>query len=81
MKKTLKIISVISLILFSILFIGSRISDNEIFNNVDWRNLTVIIYLITSLYYFKMDNKDKKAEIQSLKLELKKIKNSDRLEK
>ena len=72
MKRILKTISVFSILIFLILFIGSRITKIEIFNNVDIRNIFVIIYLITSLYYYKIDSKEKNNEIQKLKSELKK---------
>ena len=72
MKRILKTISVICILIFLILLIGSRISKIEIFNNVDLRNICVIIYLITSLYYYKIESKEKNDEIQKLKSELKK---------
>ena len=71
MKRIVKTISIISIYLFVILLIGSRVSDFEIFNNVDLRNISVIIYLITSLFYHRIDSKEKKAEIQDLKAKLK----------
>ena len=71
MKKILKTTSIISIYLFLILLIGSRVSDFEIFNNVDLRNISVIMYLITSIYYHRIDSKEKNAEIQDLKSKLK----------
>ena len=53
------------------LLIESRVSDFKVFNNVDLRNISVIIYLITSIYYYRIDSKEKNAEIQDLKAKLK----------
>jgi len=40
------------------------------FNTMEIRSILVIIYLISSLIYYKMDIKDKNAEIQQLKQKL-----------
>ena len=62
MKKTLKKISTVSIVLFNIL---------KEFNLTEIRSFLVLIYLFSSLIYFKMEVKDKNAEIQDLKLKLK----------
>ncbi|WP_425077905.1 hypothetical protein [Psychroserpens sp. S379A] len=72
MKKTLKIISTVSIILFGILWISSKFDFLTKYNSIDFRNILVLIYLFTSLKYFQMEVKDKNAEIQELKLKLKK---------
>lgn len=74
MKKTLKIISTVSIILFGILWISSKFDFLTEYNSIDFRNILVLIYLFTSLKYFQMEVKDKNAEIQELKLKLKKTK-------
>ena len=74
MKKTLKIISTVSIILFGILWILSKFDFLTKYNSIDFRNILVLIYLVTSLKYFQMEVKDKNAEIQELKLKLKKTK-------
>lgn len=74
MKKTLKIISTISIVLFGGLWISSKFDFLNEFNSIDVRNILVLIYLFTSLKYFQMEVKDKKAEIQDLKLKLEKRK-------
>jgi hypothetical protein len=74
MKKTLKIISTVSIVLFGVLWISSKFNFLNEFNSIDIRNILVLIYLFTSLKYFQMEVKDKNAEIQELKLNLEKIK-------
>ena len=74
MKKTLKIISTVSIILFGFLWISSKFDFLTEYNSIDFRNILVLIYLFTSLKYFQMEVKDKNAEIQELKLKLKKTK-------
>ena len=70
MKKTLKIISTVSIVLFGVLWISSKFNFWNEFNSIDNRNILVLIYLFTSLKYFQMEVKDKNAEIQVLKLKL-----------
>ena len=74
MKKTLKIISTVSIIIFGILWISSKFNFLNEFNSIDFRNVLVLIYLFTSLKYFQMEVKDKNTEIQELKLKLEKTK-------
>jgi len=74
MKKTLKIISTVSIVLFGILWITSKLDFLIEYNSIDFRNILILIYLFTSLKYFQMEVKDKNAEIQELKLKLKKTK-------
>ena len=74
MKKTLKIVSTISIVLFGVLWISSKFNFLNEFNSVDIRNILVLIYLFTSLKYFQMEVKEKNAEIQELKLNLEKAK-------
>jgi len=71
MKKTLKIISTVSIVLFGVLWILSKFNILKEFNLIEFRSILVLIYLSTSLIYFKMEVKDKNAEIQDLKLKLK----------
>ena len=74
MKKGVKIISEISIILFAVSLIVSKFNESIEWNSNGLRNVLVIIYLITSLYYSKMEIKDKNREIQELKLKLKQSK-------
>ena len=74
MKKTLKIISTVSILLFGILWISSKFDFLTKYNSIDFRNILVLIYLFTSLKYFQMEVKDKNSEIQELKLKLEKSK-------
>jgi len=74
MKKALKIISTVSIVLFGILWITSKLDFLIEYNSIDFRNILILIYLFTSLKYFQMEVKDKNAEIQELKLKLKKTK-------
>ena len=74
MKKVIKIISDLSIILFGISLIVSKFNESIEWNSNGLRNILVIIYLIASLYYSKMEIKDKNREIQELKLKLKQTK-------
>tara|TARA_R110002049_G_C8814099_1_gene533819 strand:+ start:13 stop:246 length:234 start_codon:yes stop_codon:yes gene_type:complete len=74
MKKGMKIISEISIILFAVSLIVSKFNESIEWNSNGLRNVLVIIYLITGLYYSKMEIKDKNREIQDLKLKLKQSK-------
>lgn len=65
-------ISAASILLFGFLWILSKFNILNEFNSIDIRNIFVIVYLFTSLKYFQMEVKDKNAEIQVLKLKLKK---------
>lgn len=71
MKKTLKKISTVSIVLFGLLWILSLFNILKEFNLTEIRSFLVLIYLFSSLIYFKMEVKDKNAEIQDLKLKLK----------
>ena len=70
MKKTLKIISTVSIVLFGILWISSKLDFLTEYNLTDFRNILVLIYLFTSLKYFQMEVKDKNTKIQELKFKL-----------
>lgn len=72
MKKGLKIISDLSIIAFGLLIVSSKFIDLGYFNSPDFTNILVIIYLISSLYYYKMELKDKDSKIQELEHSLKK---------
>lgn len=74
MKKTLKIVSTVSIVLFGILWISSKFNLLPEFNSPDIRKFFVLIYLFTSLKYFQMEVKDKNAEIQEFKKRLEKTK-------
>ncbi|MDO7135327.1 MULTISPECIES: hypothetical protein [Algibacter] len=74
MKKTLKIVSTVSIVLFGILWISSKFNFLTEFNSPDIRTFFVLIYLFTSLKYFQMEVKDKNDEIQELKIRLEKTK-------
>lgn len=67
MKKSLKIISIISLIIFAILWILGKFVDFENFNTLEISNIFVIIYLLSSLKYYQLDSRDKDAIIKELK--------------
>ena len=70
MKKLLKIIFTTSILIFLILWILMTFVGESKFNTMEIRSILVIIYLISSLIYYKMDIKDKNAEIQQLKQKL-----------
>lgn len=71
MKKVLKIVFTTSILIFLILWILMVFFGESKFNNMEIRSIFVIIYFISSLIYYKMDVKDKDAEIQQLKQKLK----------
>lgn len=75
MKKGLKIISDLSIIAFGLLIVSSKFIDLGYFNSPDFTNILIIIYLISSLYYYKMELKDKDSKIQELENSLKKKSN------
>jgi hypothetical protein len=77
MKSTLKIISTVSIVLFGILLILSKFDFLTEYNTTDFRTILVLLYLFTSLNYFKREVKDKNTEIQELKLKLEKMKKSN----
>lgn len=71
MKKTLKIISMVSLTLFGILWILSKFIDSTEFNTIwDFRDVLILIYLFAGLKYYQMEVKDKNAAIRKLKIKL-----------
>ena len=71
MKKLLKIISDYSIMLFGALIISEKFIDLGYFNNPDFTNLLVVIYLISSLYHSKLVIKEKDMKIQKLENQLK----------
>lgn len=71
MKKVLKIVFTTSILIFLILWILMVFFGESKFNNMEIRSIFVIIYFISSLIYYKIDVKDKDAEIQQLKQKLK----------
>jgi hypothetical protein len=70
MKKSLKIISIFSIILFGMLWILSNFIDSTGFNTIEIRNILVLIYLFTSLKYYQIEARDKDAVIKELKAKL-----------
>ncbi|MFO7672702.1 MAG: hypothetical protein R6V74_03240 [Lutibacter sp.] len=74
MKKTLKIISIVSLILFGIFWSLSKFIDSTEFNAIwEFRDVVILIYLFTGLKYYQMEVKDKNAIIKELKTKLREI--------
>ncbi|QSS96943.1 hypothetical protein [Psychroflexus sp. ALD_RP9] len=71
MKKLFKIASTASIVLFGIFWILSQFNFLTDYISTDIRNIFVLIYLFTSLKYFKLELNDKKTEINKLKMQLK----------
>jgi hypothetical protein len=71
MKKALKIIFTVSILIFLVLWILSKFMDKSEFNTMEIRNILVLIYLVSSLKYYKMEVDDKNTEIENLKAKLK----------
>lgn len=66
-KATLKTLSFIALIAFAILYIFEGFFAIELALGNGLREAFVLIYIIASLYYYRMELKDKNDEIQQLK--------------
>jgi len=69
MKKTFQIISYTSITLFGILWISSKFMESNDFNNIDIRNILVLVHLFTSLKYYRIMSKEKDDIIKSLREE------------
>ena len=65
-KLILKYISYISLFAFGILYLLDTFFDVQFSDNNGLRQTFVLAYLISSLYYYKMDLKDKNERIREL---------------
>jgi len=70
MKKSLKIISVISIFAFMVLWLLGKFVDLNNFNTIDFRNVFVLIYLLSSLKYYQLDSREKDTIIKELKEKL-----------
>jgi|SaaInl5LU_22_DNA_1037371.scaffolds.fasta_scaffold00231_13 hypothetical protein len=66
-KTFLKNLSFISLIAFAILYILEGFFAIELSLGNGLREAFVLIYIIASLYYYRMELKDKNDEIQQLR--------------
>ncbi|WP_299015443.1 hypothetical protein [uncultured Polaribacter sp.] len=73
MKKTYKIISTVAIVLFGISYVFDKFGFLSAYNPDDLRSILVMVYLFTSLRYNQIEIEDKGAEIQHLKLKLKKF--------
>jgi hypothetical protein len=69
-KLILKSISYISLITFTILYLLYTFFDVQFSDNSSLRQAFVVVYLITSLNYYKMELKDKNERIKELEQRL-----------
>ena len=76
-KKILKIISEISIVGFGLLYVLEKFFDFTINENGDFKNILVVLYLITTLIFYKMELKDKNLEISQLKFKLNKKNNEN----
>lgn len=74
MKKALKLISTTSILLAGILIILTKFADLGIFSNPDIVNVSVIIYLVSSLYLYRLELKEKGTKIAKLEADIKKLK-------
>jgi hypothetical protein len=70
MKKTLKLLSLVSIILFGILKGMSIFFKYPEFNTLEIRNLLVFIYLVASIFYFRIELNEKNALIEKLRKEI-----------
>ncbi len=67
MKKTIKAVSIVSILIFGILWISSKFSVENNWNNADVRGVLVLLYLVTSNKFYKLELQDKNEEIAALK--------------
>ena len=67
MKKALKAVSLISILIFGILWVSSKFTVESNWNNADVRGVLVLLYLVTSNKFYKLEIKDKNEEIAALK--------------
>lgn len=69
-KTICKNISEITILIFGVIYISSFFVDLGYWNSSKLRNIFIVIYLISSLYYYKAELKDRKIEIDKLKSKL-----------
>ena len=67
MKTVFKCISRISILLFAVWYVGGKVTDWSLFQNVDISSMLVVIFLFTSMKYYQMDSRDKEETITQLK--------------
>ncbi len=65
-KLILKSTSYISLIAFAILYLLDTFFDVQFSENSSLRQASVVVYLISSLYYYKLELKTKNERIKEL---------------
>lgn len=70
MKKTFKILSNISLVLFGVLWLLSKFPNSNDFNSIDIRSVLVLIYLFTNLRYHQIQLEEKNLLIKDLTTKL-----------
>ncbi len=71
MKKISNIVSIVSITIFMILFILKFFDVLKDINTIDFRNMFVLIYLVSRLKYLELEIKDKNKKIKRLKSKLK----------
>lgn len=69
-KRLLKSISDICILCFGLLFINSKIDLFEVNEEQNLMNLFVVLYLILSVFFYRMELKDKDGIIQDLERKL-----------
>jgi len=67
MKKALKTLSLASILIFGILWVSSKFSEDTTWNNGNVRGVLVLIYLVSSNKHYQLEIKDKDDEIAALK--------------
>lgn len=72
-KLILKYLSDISIISFGVLYIIDKLFDLEISENGDVKNILILVYVVSTIIYHKMELKNKNAKIQELEIKLKKL--------
>ncbi len=76
MKQTFNIISIVSILLFLVVYILNHLFKIDFLIKNDVANLLVVIYLVARLLYYRIDNLNKTKEINSLKYQLSKNTNN-----
>ncbi len=72
MKKISNIVSIVSITIFMILFILKFFDVLKDINTIDFRNMFVLIYLVSRLKYLELEIKDKNKKIKNLKSKINK---------
>lgn len=69
-KNILRIISVISILLFAVLWIANKFVEQHELINPDVRSFLVLVYLFSSMWYYRLLLQEKETRIRDLEEKL-----------